>query len=189
MLLSQTWIPAFAGMTPNYEPFTAFCFLPSAFSPPPLLLPAPPRPARMCTLFRRRSAFSLIELLAVLVAVGVLVGIVLPRFQAYRRKAHVAAMVRDLRKLAAAEERFWNAVKMYTADTAALDLTLSPAVSLTMRSADSTGWSARASRTGDPVVCSIFYGSAPPLPPAVKANVIECSGEGERKQTADSRKQ
>ncbi|HEY9429622.1 MAG TPA: prepilin-type N-terminal cleavage/methylation domain-containing protein [Gemmatimonadaceae bacterium] len=134
----------------------------------------------MCTLLRRRAAFSLIELLAVLVAVGVLVGLALPRFQAYRRKAHVAATVRDLRKLAAAEERFWNAVRMYTADTAALDLSLSPGITLTMRSADSTGWSARASRTGDPVVCSIFYGSAPPLPPAVKANVIGCSEEGRR---------
>ncbi|HET7550601.1 MAG TPA: prepilin-type N-terminal cleavage/methylation domain-containing protein [Gemmatimonadaceae bacterium] len=131
----------------------------------------------MSTSFRRRSAFSLIELLAVLVAVGVLVGLALPRFRAYRQKAHVATMVRDLRKLASAEENFWNAVKRYTADTLALDLTLSPGTILTLRSADSTGWSARVSRAGDPTVCSIFYGSAPILPPAVKANVIGCSGE------------
>jgi prepilin-type N-terminal cleavage/methylation domain-containing protein len=126
---------------------------------------------------RRRSAFSLIELLAVLVAVGVVVGLVLPRFRVYRRKAHLAAMVRDLRKVAAAEASFWNAVKRYTTDTAALDLPLSPGITLTLQSADSTGWSARVSHAGDPTVCSIFYGSALPLPPAVKANVIGCSGE------------
>ena len=131
----------------------------------------------MPTSSRQRSAFSLIELLAVLVAVGVIVGLALPRFQAYRRKAHVAAMVHDLRKLATAEESFWSAVKRYTTDTTALDLSLSPGITVTLRSADSTGWSARASRTDDPTICSIFYGSAPPLPPAAKANVIGCSGE------------
>ncbi len=130
-------------------------------------MPAPLRP---------RPAFSLIELLAVLVALGILVGVVLPRFQEYRRKAHLAALVRDLRELAAAEESYWNAVKSYTTDTAALNLTLSHGVALTLQSADSTGWSARASRPGDPTVCSIFYGSAPPLSPAVKANVIGCGG-------------
>jgi prepilin-type N-terminal cleavage/methylation domain-containing protein len=137
----------------------------------------------MPTPLRRRPAFSLIELLLVLAAMGVLVGIVLPRFQAYRRKAHMAAMVHDLREVAAAEESFWNAVKTYTADTAALNLTLSHGFALTLQGADSTGWSARISRAGDPTVCSIFYGSAPPLPPAVKANVIGCEGGGaNRKQ-------
>lgn len=131
----------------------------------------------MSILFRRRPGFSLIELLAVFVAVGVLVGLALPRFRAYRRKAHLATMVRDLRKLATAEGTFWSAVRSYTADTAALGLALSPDVTLTLYSADSTGWSARAERAGDPTVCSIFYGSAPPLRPAVKANVIGCSGE------------
>jgi prepilin-type N-terminal cleavage/methylation domain-containing protein len=143
----------------------------------------------MPTLFRRRPAFSLIELLIVLVAIGVVVGIVVPRFEAYRRRAHVAAMIRDLRELARAEESYWNAVKSYSADTAVLNLSLSRGVALALHSADSTGWSARVSRAGDPTVCSIFYGSAPPLPPAVKANVIGC-GEGEgREQTAESRKQ
>jgi prepilin-type N-terminal cleavage/methylation domain-containing protein len=130
----------------------------------------------VCTSLRGRSAFSLIELIAVIVAVGVAVGIVLPRFQTYRRKAHVAAMVRDLRQLAAAEATFWNSVKRYTADTALLDLTHSPGISLTLESADSTGWSARATRPGESSACSIFYGSAPPLPPAVRANVIGCGG-------------
>jgi type II secretory pathway pseudopilin PulG len=144
----------------------------------------------MSTPFRRRPAFSLIELLIVFVAIGVVVGIVVPRFEAYRRSARVAAMIRDLRTLARAEESYWNAVKRYSTDTAVLDLALSRGVVLTLHSADSTGWSARVSRSGDRTVCSIFYGSAPPLPPAVRANVIGC-GEGgdERQQRAESRTQ
>lgn len=83
-------------------------------------------------------------------------------------------MVRDLRQLAIAEESYWNAAKRYSRDSAALSLSVSPGVIVTIRSADSTGWSARATHAGDPTVCSIFYGTAPTLPPAVKANVIGC---------------
>ncbi|HET7620453.1 MAG TPA: prepilin-type N-terminal cleavage/methylation domain-containing protein [Gemmatimonadaceae bacterium] len=144
----------------------------------------------MPTSSHRRSAFSLIELLAVLVAVGVLVSVVLPRFQAYRRKAHVAAMITDLREVAAAEESFWKSTRRYTADTTVLGLAPSAGTDITLHSADGTGWSARATRDGDPVACSIFYGSAPPLSPAVRANVIGCEGEGgEREQRAESGKQ
>ena len=131
----------------------------------------------MATSSRRRPAFSLIELLTVLIVIGVLVGIALPRFHTYRHRARLAVMVTDLHNVAIAEEDFWNAVKRYTTDSAALDLSLSPGIVLTLHSADSTGWSARASLADDPATCSIFYGSAPPLPPAVKANVIGCSGE------------
>ncbi|HEY9448669.1 MAG TPA: prepilin-type N-terminal cleavage/methylation domain-containing protein, partial [Gemmatimonadaceae bacterium] len=88
----------------------------------------------------RRPGFSLVELIVVLLVVGVLVGLAMPRFHSYRRKAYVATLVSDLRNLAAAEESFWNAAKSYSADTAALNLTTSPGVSLTLVSADSTGW-------------------------------------------------
>lgn len=104
-----------------------------------------------------------------------LVGLAMPRYRGYERKAHIAAMVSDLRKLAAAEDELWNVAKIYTIDTAALDLAVSPGVSVTLVSADSTGWSARATHSGDSAVCSIFYGTAPALPPATASNVIGCS--------------
>ena len=121
-------------------------------------------------------------------ALGVLVGLAIPRFHAYKRKAHIASMIGDLRKLAGAEESFWSAVKRYTTDTTALELTISPGVTLTLVSADSTGWSARATHRGDLAVCSIFYGTAPSLPPATKGNVIGCGGR-EGGEEAESRKQ
>ncbi len=122
-----------------------------------------------------RPGFSLVELIVALLVVGVLVGLAMPRFNTYRRKAHVASMVSDLRNLAAAEEEFWNAMKSYSGDTTALELATSPSVTLALVSADSTGWSARAIYAGDPATCSIFYGSAAPLPPAARGNVIGCS--------------
>ena len=127
---------------------------------------------------RSRAAFSIIELLAVLVVMGVLVGLAIPRFTRYKEKANVAAMVSDLRHLAAAQEEYWNATRRYSADTSAIDMTLSPGVSIILESADSTGWSARATHSAGPSVCAIFYGTAPALPPAEKANVIGCGGKG-----------
>ena len=124
---------------------------------------------------RRRPAFSLVELLAVLLVIGVLVGLAMPRFHAYKRKAYIASMVSDLRHLAVAEESFWNAVRNYSTDTTVLELTTSPGVTLTLVNADSTGWSARATHSADPASCSIFYGTAPALPPAETGNVIGCS--------------
>ncbi len=130
----------------------------------------------MCSISHSRPAFSIVELIAVLVAISVLVGLAIPRFQRYKEKAHLATMVSDLRNLAAAEEGFWSATRRYTVDTGAIGLRLSPGVSVTLESADSTGWSARATHAASSVVCSIFYGSAPPLPPAEQVNVIGCEG-------------
>lgn len=123
----------------------------------------------------RRPAFSLVELLAVLLVIGVLVGLAVPRFHRYRMKARTAAMVGDLRALAAAEDAYWKLVQRYTSDATALNLTSSPGVTVTVASADSMGWSARATHSGDSVMCSIYYGAAPPLPPATTKNVIGCT--------------
>ena len=130
----------------------------------------------------RRLAFSLVELLAVLLVIGVLVGFAIPRFHRYKLKAHTAAMVSDLRDLAASEEDYWNMVRGYTSDTTVLDITNSPGVTVTLVSADSMGWSARATYISDPAVCAIYYGAAPPLPPATVKNVIGCVTTGGRVQ-------
>ena len=170
-------VPAFCFL------LSAVCFLSSLSTLPTPRRPRPasavhfsipfPRPVHLP--FRRRQAFSLIELLAVLLVLGVLVALAIPKFSSYKRKAQIATMVSDLRNLAVAEEGFWNVVNSYTADTAALELTTSPGVTVTMVSADSTGWSARATHRSETTVCSIFYGNAPALPPAEEGNVIGCS--------------
>jgi prepilin-type N-terminal cleavage/methylation domain-containing protein len=55
---------------------------------------------------RRAIGFTLIELLIVMVVIGVLAAIAVPKFSSVKEKAYVAAMKSDLRNLATYEETF-----------------------------------------------------------------------------------
>ena len=53
-----------------------------------------------------REGFTLIELLIVVVIIGVLAAIAIPKFSSTKEKAYVAAMKSDLRNLAVYEESY-----------------------------------------------------------------------------------
>ena len=61
----------------------------------------------------RRKGFTLIELLIVVVIIGILAAIAIPKFASTKEKAYIAAMKSDLRNLATYEES-------YAADSAGL---------------------------------------------------------------------
>jgi hypothetical protein len=64
---------------------------------------------------------------------------------------------------------------MYSSDATALTMTTSPGVSVTIVSADSTGWAATAVHaTTNPVKCAVFYGKATPVAPASQEGQIAC---------------
>lgn len=123
---------------------------------------------------RHRAGFSLLEVAGVLAVVAVLAILALPRFRAYERRAHRAAVVRALRDVAARENAYWRAVGSYTSDTSALMPPRGSQVTVRILRADSLGWSARAAHRRDHVVCAIAFGAAPILPPATRHNVIGC---------------
>ncbi len=56
----------------------------------------------------RRPGFTLIELLIVVVIIGVLAAIAIPKFGASKDKAYVASMKSDLRNLVTAQESYFT---------------------------------------------------------------------------------
>jgi type IV pilus assembly protein PilA len=58
------------------------------------------------TMPRNRKGFTLIELLIVVVIIGILAAIAIPKFANTKDKAYVAAMKSDLRNLATYEEQY-----------------------------------------------------------------------------------
>ena len=57
-------------------------------------------------MLRSRKGFTLIELLIVVVIIGILAAIAIPKFANTKQKAYVAAMKSDLRNLATYEESY-----------------------------------------------------------------------------------
>src|SRR3954471_6257508 len=60
-----------------------------------------------------RQGFTLIELLIVVVIIGILAAIAIPKFANTKEKGVVASMKSDLRNLASAQESYWVENRTY----------------------------------------------------------------------------
>jgi prepilin-type N-terminal cleavage/methylation domain-containing protein len=126
----------------------------------------------------RRQGFTLIELLIVVVIIGILAAIAIPKFANTKGKAIVAGMKSDLRNLAGAQESHWVEFRTYyggAIPNAAFKFNPTSGVTVTMVSATDAGWSASASAAGTLQTCVIFYGAAPAIPPATDDGAVACS--------------
>jgi type IV pilus assembly protein PilA len=65
-------------------------------------------------MLRTRKGFTLIELLIVVVIIGILAAIAIPKFANTKSKAYITAMKSDLRNLVTAEEAFFADSSRYT---------------------------------------------------------------------------
>jgi prepilin-type N-terminal cleavage/methylation domain-containing protein len=126
-----------------------------------------------------RRGFTLIELLIVVVIIGILASIAIPKFANTKEKAIVTAMRSDLRNLAGTQETYWTDNNVYYGGVVpdpAFNYRPSNGVTVTIVSATSAGWSAQAQAPGlTGQSCMIFYGAAPPIPPATVDAAVACT--------------
>jgi len=125
-----------------------------------------------------RKGFTLIELLIVVVIIGILAAIAIPKFSATKGKAYVATMKSDLKNLASAQEAYYYEHTLYY-DGAIPDPSIpfspSTGVSVTIVSADVAGWSATSSYAGIANTCAIYVGTAAAPAPATIEGSPACN--------------
>ena len=78
----------------------------------------------------------MIELLCVMLVIGVLAGIGIPRIRNMKERAYQATLRSDLGALRTAQEAYYAENLRYTTDLAALDYRRSSHVSIAIESAD-----------------------------------------------------
>ncbi len=124
-----------------------------------------------------RRGFTLIELLMVVVIIGLLVSIVIPRFANSRDKAFQAAMKADLRNMASAQEAYFYDYQTYAGALADLAPAFSGSSGVLVTIQESTvgGWSAEAKHNRSSKACYVFYGNAAPIGAATQEGEIRCS--------------
>lgn len=127
---------------------------------------------------RQDNGFTLIELLWVVVIIGILAGLALPKYAATKEKALTARMVSDLRNMSVSEEAYFNDFSLYYGGSIpAPGLIFSPSSGVTVEidEATQTGWSATAASEGTPKQCMIFFGSAAPVGAATTEGQAACT--------------
>ena len=124
----------------------------------------------------KARGFTLIELLIVVVIIGLLATIAIPKLSNTKQKAYVAQMKSDLKNLATAEEAFFYDSTYYTSSLPALNnFRSSTGVTLSVLEATPGGWSAQAVHSQTTRQCVLYQGNAAPVAPATAEGKITCT--------------
>ena len=125
---------------------------------------------------KQSRGFTLIELLIVVVIIGILAAIAIPKFSSTREKAFISSLKSDLKNLATLQEVYHNNHYTYSTAPRALQFGESDGVTVAIGEGTGSGWSATAVHAGFPgESCSMYHGSATPVTPATVESTVMCS--------------
>src|SRR5438445_7425453 len=120
-----------------------------------------------------RKGFTLIELLIVVVIIGILAAIAIPKFANTKEKAYLASMKSDLRNLVTAEEAYFADSVKYSNNLGTTYATTRAQVGPTIK-VTADRWTSTGSHTTTTKTCSIYVGSTQ-LAPANKEGEPKCA--------------
>ena len=112
-----------------------------------------------------RKGFTLIELLIVVVIIGILAAIAIPKFANTKQKAYITAMKSDLRNLVTAEEAYFADSSQYTSVVANLKFQSTTSVSTPAITTGTGSWYATVSHTqvASPFQCGVGINTTNPV--------------------------
>jgi len=122
---------------------------------------------------RPLAGFTLVELLIVIVIIGLLATIAIPKFAGAKEKALLTSMKADLRNLSTQQEAYAIENFGYTTSFPSTLYTVTAGVTGPTITLTSDGWTAFVGHTATSKTCAIFIGTTP-LAPAVDEGVPRC---------------
>src|SRR5438093_1552094 len=128
-----------------------------------------------------RKGFTLIELLIVVVIIGILAAIAIPKFANTKEKAYISSMKSDLRNMVTAEEAYFADSVKYTTSTSCVNP--APAGNaawcatvgngrgtITVGTGTAAGWSVSLTNINTAKSCAFYVGAVTPTAPATTAD-------------------